>query len=58
VGDREHRDGASDVVVLRATREGNSEVLHLTRATAQERAEELRAEGWTVEIIETEQPRD
>jgi hypothetical protein len=58
MGDLGHWDATSEVVVLRATREGNSEALHLTRATAEERAEELRAEGWSVEIIEPKRSHD
>ena len=44
---------SSDEVELRAVRDGNSVVMQLTRATAEAKKLELEAEGWTVEIRET-----
>ena len=43
-----------DEVIFRATREGTSEVLRLSRAAAEDRREALEAEGWTVEILPAE----
>jgi anti-anti-sigma factor len=47
-----------DEVIFRATREGTSEALRLTRAAAEERRASLEAEGWVVEIepVETIEP--
>jgi anti-anti-sigma factor len=39
-----------DEVIFRATREGASEVLRLSRASAEDRRASLEPEGWTVEI--------
>jgi hypothetical protein len=41
-----------DTVQLRATKDGNSEVVILTRATAELRRTELEAEDWSVEITD------
>lgn len=43
---------AREEVIFRASKDGNSEVAQLTRATAEERKAELEAEGWTVQIQE------
>jgi hypothetical protein len=42
----------SERVQLRATKDGNSEVIVLTREAAALRCVELAAEGWSVEIVE------
>ncbi len=38
-------------LLLRATKEGRSQTLLLTAATARARAKELRDDGWTVELL-------
>lgn len=49
---------AWDEVIFRAAREGTSEVLRLSRVSAEDRRASLEAEGWTVEIepVETIDP--
>jgi hypothetical protein len=39
-------------VEFRATKDGNSEVIVLTREAAELRCAELSADGWRVEIVE------
>ena len=41
-----------DDVIFRASKDGNTEALQLTRAAAEERKADLEADGWTVEIVE------
>ncbi len=40
-----------DQVELRAVRDANSMVMQMSLATAEACAEDLRAEGWTVDIL-------
>jgi hypothetical protein len=46
-----------DQVEFRASREGNSIAIQLSRAAAQAKAEELGAEGWDTEIVEVDPQR-
>jgi hypothetical protein len=46
-----------DEVEFRASRDGNSIAIQLSRATAEAKAEELRDEGWDIEIIEVDTQR-
>ncbi len=48
---------AYDDVLLRATKEGNSVVVRLTRGMALLRRVELEAEGWRVQIEEVDASR-
>lgn len=47
---------SSDPVILRANRDGASEVVQLSRATAEARARDLEADGWTCQTIEIDPP--
>lgn len=49
-----HQD---DPVELRATRNGDSLVMQLTRAGADAEAADLQDDGWSVEVLEVQSPR-
>jgi len=52
VSDTQVAKRPDDRVELRARRDANSVVLRMTGAAAEEEAEHLKTEGWTVEIVE------
>jgi len=47
---------ASSSVELRAKKDGSSLVLQLSRPAAEDRVQELRAEGWAVDIVQVGEP--
>jgi len=52
MAERESR--GSKEAELRVRKEGNSVVRRMSRQSAEERAEELAAEGWEAEVLEVE----